>query len=167
MRALVPEFKRIALDAIAIVFEAMGQASAAFASSPSQARENATRIARTAHELEARIEAKQDWDAKADADLDKVIEGVVGALVGDMVGNITTLALKVAFSGDEAAIAELEARASAIEKTVDQAVEKRSAELEARAEGLCERVRELDAVEARIQARLPGDTRLDLITIER
>lgn len=166
MRALVPEVKGIAIDAVAIAFEAVGHASTAFASSPSEARESAERIARTATELQKGIEAKQDWSGKADADLDRIIEGAVGALVGELVGNVTAMALKVALSGDESAVAELEARAESIEKTVEKAVEKRSAELERRAETLCTRLHALDAIEAGIEARLPDGSRLDLVRIE-
>ena len=76
------------------------------------------------------------------------------------------MALKVALSGDESAVAELEARAESIEKTVEKAVEKRSAELERRAETLCTRLHALDAIEAGIEARLPDGSRLDLVRIE-
>ena len=165
MRALVPEVKGIAIEAVGIAFEAVGHASTAFASSPAAARESAERIARTAEELQKGIEAKQDWNATTDADFDRVIKGAVGALVGEMVGNVTAMALKVAFTGDEAAVAELEARADAIEKTVEKAVEKRGKDLERRAERLCSRLRALDAVESRVEARLPDGSRLDLVRI--
>lgn len=165
MRALVPEVKGIAIEAVGIAFEAVGHASTAFASSPAAARESAERIARTSEELKKGIEAKQDWNAKSDADLDRVIEGAVGALVGEMVGNVTAMALKVAFSGDEAAVAELEARADAIEKTVEKAVEKRSKDIERRAGQLCSRLRALDAIESGVEARLPDGSRLDLVRI--
>jgi hypothetical protein len=166
MRALVPEVKAIAIDAVGIAFEAVGHASAAFASSPHQARESAQRIARTARELQEGIEKKQNWSSSSDADLDRLIEGAVGSLVGEMVGNVTGMALKVAFTGDETAIAELEARAAAIDRTVEEAVEKSSSELERRAEALCMRVRALDTIESRIEARLPGDKRFDLIRMQ-
>jgi hypothetical protein len=167
MRVLVHEVKGIAMEAVGIAFEAVGHASTAFASSPAAARASAERIARTAEELKKGIEAKQDWDSNSDADFDRVIEGAVGALVGEMVGNVTAMALKVAFTGDEAAIAELEARADAIEKSVEKAVEKRSEDLERRAEQLCTRLRALDVVESAIEARLPDGSRLDLVRIER
>ncbi len=163
MRSLVPEVKAIAIDAVGIAFEAVGHASAAFASSPQQARESAQRIASTARELQQSIENKQEWSSTSDAELDRLIEDAVGSLVGEMVGNVTGMALKVAFSGDEAAIAELEARADAIDRTVEEAVEQRSNELERRAEALCARVRVLDTIESRIEARLPDGKRFDLI----
>ena len=165
MRALEPEVKAIAIDAVSIAFEAVGHASTVFASSPREARESAERIARTSRELQKGIAAKQHWDSTSDADLDRLIEGVVGSLIGEMVGNVTAMALKVAFTGDETAIAELEARAASIEKTVEEAVEKRGKALEQRAEALCTNIRALDAIESGIEARLPGNARFDLVQI--
>ena len=167
MRALVPEIKAIAIEAVGIAFEAVGHTSTAFASSPREARESAGRIARTSRELQKGIAAKQHWDSTADGDFDRVIEKAVGALIGEMVGNVTVMALKVAFTGDEAAVAELEARAAAIEKTVESAVERHGKELERRADALCARIRDLDAIESRIEARLPGNERFDLIHLRR
>ena len=163
MRALVPEVKAIAIDAVGIAFEAVGHASTAFASSPRAARESAERIARTSRELQKGIAAKQHWDSTTDSDFDRLIEAAVGSLVGELVGNVTAMALKVAFTGDEAAVAELEARAASIEKTVEDAVEASGKELERRAEALCSRLRDLDAIESRLEARLPGNERFDLI----
>lgn len=165
MRMLVPEVKGIAIDAVAIAFEAVAHASTAFASNAAEARASAERITRTAQELEKAIEARQDWHAGADAGLERAIEKAVGALVGDLVGNVTAMALKVALSGDEAAIAELEARADSIEKTVDKAVAKRSGELERRAQALCARLHALDGIESAIDARLPDGSRIDLVRL--
>jgi len=167
MRALIPEVKAIAIDAVGIAFEAVGHASIAFAPSPREARESAERIGRTARELQKGIEAKQDWDSNLDTDFERVIKGAVGSLIGEIVGNVTGQALKVAFSGDEAAVAELEARAQSIEKNVEKAVEQRGKQLEKRADALCERLRTLDAIEARIDARLPDDRRFDLVNVRR
>ncbi len=163
MRALVPEVKAIAIDAVGIAFEAVGHATTAFASSPRAARESAERIARTSHELQKGIADKQSWDSTTDADVDRLVEAAVGALVGELVGNVTAMAFKVAFSGDESAVAELEARAASIEKTVEGAVEASGKELERRADALCARLRDLDAIESRLEARLPGNERFDLI----
>jgi hypothetical protein len=67
---------------------------------------------------------------------------------------------------DPSALAELEARAGSIEKNVEQAVESRSRELEARADALCRQVRDLDAIESRISARLPDGEAINLVRID-
>lgn len=167
IRAIIPEAKALAVDAVAIAFEAVGHVSTAFASDAHQARESAERIARTANELKRSINARDDWGPRSEHEINRLIEGSVGSLIGEMVGNITAQAIKVALSGDEAAVAELEARAESIEKNVEKAVEKRAKELEVRADALCQRAHELDRIESRISARLPDGSALDLIQVKR
>lgn len=167
MRGLVPVVKGIAIDAVAIAFEAVGHTSTAFAESPQRARESAERIARTADEIKRAVENQHTWGSGSEAHIERIIEGAVGTLIGEIVGNVTAQAIKVAFSGDRSAIAELEARAASIEKNVEKAIRKRGKELEARAEMLCERLRGLEDIEARISARLPDGSPLDLIRLRR
>ncbi len=167
IRAIIPEAKALAVDAVAIAFEAVGHVSTAFASDAHQARASAERIARTAEELKRSINARDDWGSQSEHEISRLIEGSVGSLIGEMVGNITAQAIKVALSGDEAAVAELEARAESIEKNVEKAVEKHARELEIRADALCQRAHELDRIESRISARLPDGSALDLIQVKR
>lgn len=167
IRAIIPEAKALAVDAVGIAFEAVGHVSTAFASDAHQARESAERIARTADELKRSINARDSWGPNSDREVEDLIERSVGSLIGEMVGNITAQAIKVALSGDDAAVAELEARAGSIEKNVEKAVEKRAKEIETRADALCERAKDLDRIEAQIDARLPDGSPLDLVRVKR
>lgn len=167
MRELVPEVKKFALDVVSVVFEAVGHASTVFAANSQDARASAERIARTADELRESISLRDSWDPQSEGQIDRIVEGVVGSLIGEVVGNVTAQAIKVALSGDEKAVAELEARASAIEKNVDKVIGKRAKELESRADALCSRVKELDAIEAQITARMPDGKPIDLVRVKR
>jgi hypothetical protein len=167
VRAIIPEAKALAVDAVAIAFEAVGHVSTAFASNAHDARESAERIARTANELKQSINSRDDWGPNSDREISKLIEGSVGSLIGEMVGNITAQAIKVALSGDESAVAELEARAGSIEKNVEKAVDKHAKELEVRADALCQRAHDLDRIESQISARLPDGSAIDLIQVRR
>lgn len=167
IRAIVPEAKALAVDAVGIAFEAVGHVSTAFASDAHQARESAERIARTANELKRAINARDDWGPQSEDEISALIEGSVGSLIGEMVGNITAQAIKVALSGDEAAVAELEARAASIETNVEKAVGKHASALQARADALCQRARDLDRIESQISASLPDGSAIDLIQIKR
>ena len=73
----------------------------------------------------------------------------------------------MALSGDEAAVAELEARAGSIEANVEKAIGKHAKELEARADALCQRAHDLDRIEGQISARLPDGSPIDLIQVKR
>lgn len=167
IRAIIPEAKALAVDAVGIAFEAVGHVSIAFASDAHQARESAERIARTADELKRAINARDDWGPQSEREISELIEGSVGSLIGEMVGNIAAQAIKVALSGDEAAVAELEARAESIETNVEKAVGKHAKELEGRVDALCQRAHDLDRIESQISARLPDGSAIDLIQVKR
>lgn len=166
IRKIIPQAKELAAEAVAIAYEAVAHVSTAFAANAHEARESAQRIARSAEELKQSINARQDWGRHSEREIGQIIEGSVGALIGEIVGNITEQAVRVALSDDPSALAELEARAGSIEKNVEQAVEARAKELEARADALCTQVRDLDAIESRISARLPNGKPFDLVRIE-
>ena len=166
IRRIIPQVKSLAADAVAIAYEAVAHVSTAFAANAHEARESAERIARSAEELKDSINARQDWGRSSEHEIEQLIEGSVGALIGEIVGNVTAQAVRVALSDDPSALAELEARAGSIEKNVEQAVESRSRELEARADALCRQVRDLDAIESRISARLPDGAAINLVRID-
>ncbi len=166
VRELVPEVKELALDVVSVAFEAVGHASTVFSANAQDARASAERIARTADELKKSISVRDSWNPQSEGQIDRIVEGVVGSLIGEVIGNVTAQAIKVAFSGDERTVAELEARASAIEKNVEKVIGRRAKELESRADALCARVRELDAIEAQITARMPDGTPLDLVRVK-
>jgi hypothetical protein len=166
VRALVPEVKGIARDAVAIAFDAVGQVAAAFAHDGAAARRSAEHIAALGREIDRKIADTDHFDHWQDADIDRLVGSTVEAVVPEIIGNVTAEALKVAFTGDEAAAAELEARASGIEKSVDRAVEKQAAALEVRAMGVCSRLRALDRVQSDLDVRLPDGSRLDLVRVD-
>lgn len=166
VRSLVPEVKAIARDAVAIAFDAVGQVAAAFAHDGAAARRSAEHLAALGREIDRKIADTDSFDHWEDADIDRLVGSTVEAVVPEIVGNVTAQALKVAFTGDEAAAAELEARAESIEKSVDRAVAKQAAQLEVRAMGVCSRLRALDRVQSDLDVRLPDGSRLDLVHVD-
>ena len=166
VRSLVPEVKAIAREAISIAFNAVGQVAAAFASNGDAARASAERIARLGREIDRKIADSDSFDHWQDADIDRLVESTVETLVPEIVGNVTAQALKVAFTGDTAAAADLQARADGISKSVDRAVEKQAGELERRALALCPRLRALGRAEGELELRLADGSRLDLVRLD-
>ncbi len=159
VRDLEPDIKAIAREAIAIALEAVTEVSAGFAESPEQARESAIKIQRSAAELDAHIAST---DTISEVEVGAFVGKTVAALIGNLVGNITSQALKVAFSGDGKAAAALEARADGIDKKVEKIAEKRSAALEQRAEAMCPKFRNLQRLERELDVRLPDGQPLRL-----
>jgi cell fate (sporulation/competence/biofilm development) regulator YmcA (YheA/YmcA/DUF963 family) len=166
VRALIPEIKDIARAAVAIAFDAVGQVAAAFSHDADRARASAERIAKLGREIDRKIAETDSFDHWQDADIDQLVDTTVSAVVPEIIGNVTAEALKVAFTGDEAAAAELEARANGIEKSVDRAVEKQAAALEGRVDALCPRLRALEKVENDLDVRLADGSRLNLVRVD-
>lgn len=167
VRDAMPEVKGIAREAIAIALDAVTEVSAAFATDPQAARASAERLARAGRELDRRLADNDRFNEWSDGDVDRLAESIAGTLAGEIAGNVAGQAIAVAFSGDEKAAAELEARADAIEAKVERAVERRSKDLERRAEGLCPRLHALARLESELDVRLDGGRRLDLMRVER
>lgn len=159
VRDLEPEIKGIAREGIAIALDAVVEVNASFSSDPAEARATALRIQRSAAELDQYISTT---DTISEVEVERFVGKTVSALIGGLVGNITAQAIKVAFSGDEKAAAELEARAEGIEKSVEKAAEKRSKALEQRAEALCPKFRALQKLERELEVRLADGTPLRL-----
>jgi hypothetical protein len=167
VRALVPEAKAIALDAIAIAFTAVDEVARAFAG------KDEAGYARTAEKLAtARITARRHveeafegrgWN---DDQVEDLVEQAVQDLVPVLVGEIVSTAVRVALSGDEKAAAELDARAKHLEREIERKVEGRAKELERRAEALCPQLVELDHIEAQLSAELAPGQRFDLIQVD-
>jgi hypothetical protein len=165
VRDTLPEIKAIAHEAISIAFDAVGEVAAAFAKDGDAARASAQRLARTAADLNLRIDASDNFAGWNDKDVERLVEGAVGTLVGEVVGNVAGQAISVALSGDEKAAAELEARANSIDKNVERVVKKRSRDLEARVVGMCPRLHRLAQLEGELDVRLADGSRLDLVSM--
>ncbi|GAA0715916.1 DUF2884 family protein [Dokdonella soli] len=166
VRDALPDVKAITHAAVAIAFEAVGEVSAAFAKDGDAARASALRMARTAHELDQRIDATEGFSDWQGADVDRLVGDAAGSLAGEIAGTVAARAVTVALSGDEKGAAEFEARASNIDKNIDRLVQKRSNELEVRAMGLCSRLRALASLQSALELRLPDGSRLDLVHVE-
>jgi hypothetical protein len=166
VRALIPEVKEIALDAINIAFTAVDEVARMFAGKDDAGYE------RTAEKLAtARIAMRRKVDDAfkgrgwSDDDFDAVVEEAVAQLLPTLIGDIVGTAVRVALSGDEAAARELEARAERMEREIETRVEARAEAIEARAEALCPRLVALDRIEAEVTAELAPGQRFDLITV--
>ncbi len=163
VRALVPEVKAIAVDAVGLASQAILQVTTAFGGSNSE--RVAERIDELTSQLADRIDATDDtadWD---NDEFDEAIDALVSELVPMMTGDIAAVAIKAALTGDEDGIREIEQRAERMEKAIEQNVERRADELEARAEALCPRVKALDELEASLNVRLADNHPLDLLQI--
>jgi hypothetical protein len=97
-------------------------------------------------------------DELFDRDLEKVVDDLVGGLAGSAVSD--------ALSGDPNRVAALEARAKALDATLDKAVQEPAEKLGERAEALCPRFSALDQLQQQFRFRLSGGGRLQLLSLD-
>lgn len=162
IRAMVPEVKAIAVQAVGIATDAVLQVATAFAGNNADAARLA-RIDALGTALVQRIEASVDTADWRDAQFDAAIAEVTAELVPMIVGDIAAVAVTAALSGDEDALAQVEARTASLEHEVEARVEKRAGDIERRADRLCPRVLALDDIESALDLRLADGGRLDLV----
>lgn len=165
IRALVPEVKAIAIDAVAIATEAVTQVAVSLAGRGNSA--SVARIEQLGAELVAKIERADDTREWNGGEFERTIAALTAEVVPALIGDAASIAVQAALSGDARAAQDLEARVQNIEKEIEARIEQRARSLEARAEALCPRLAELDALEAQLELRLAGDGRLDLLQLER
>ena len=164
VRALVPEVKAIAMDAIGIASEAVIQVATTFAGDNS--KQALERVDELTDDLAARVAASNDTAEWDNEEFEEAIEALVGELVPMMMGDIAAVAIQAALTGDTDAAEKLEKRAERMEEAIEQKVERRADELEARAEALCPRVEALDDLEAALTVRLADNRRIDLLEVD-
>lgn len=165
IRGLVPDVKAIAIDAVGIAIEAVTQVAVSFSGRNDSAA--ARRMEQLGAQLVAKIERADDTREWNDGQLERAVTALTAEVVPALIGDASASAVQAALTGDVGAAAELEARMQDIEHEIQARVEPRARALETRAQALCGRLAELDALEAAIEARLDGGGRIDLLQIVR
>lgn len=168
-RAIVPEAKALALDAVDIAFRALERVGVALAGSEESARvELAEKLATSRMLLNRRVEdAFAGRETLGEAEMDALIAEAVESMVPVITGHIVAHAVRVAMSGDEAAAKDLEARAERLGAEIEREIEGRAKEIEARGNALCRRIAALDEIERGFSPTLLDGAPLDLIDVRR
>jgi hypothetical protein len=164
VRALVPEVKAIAIDAVAIATEAVSQVATRLAGDDAGAA--VEKMHAIGERLVERIELADDTRDFDQGGFEREIAALTAEIVPVLVGDVTAAAIKVALSGDVRAARELEQRAQTLERELEQHVERRADALKVRVDALCPRLAALDALEAQLELRLAGGAALDLLQAE-
>lgn len=165
--ALAKDAVDIGLEGVEIAYVAVSEVAQMFQDDARERREIEEKLDRSRAEVRKRINAFADTGTFNEAEIEKLVEDniehVVGDLVGVVVGEIVAEAISIALSGDEAKAKELEARAEALEKTIEIKVEGRAKALEARAEALCERAKLLADLDEAMALKGANGNRIDLL----
>ncbi|GGA11801.1 DUF2884 family protein [Dyella caseinilytica] len=166
VRELVPAMTDIARDGVDIGYAALSTVVATL----SDNSDDRARMLQTLHDRrdEAMHEVDRTlgqglWAAGDDSqlfgeDLGKTVAILVGGIAGDAVSD--------ALSGDSSRVAALEARANALDVTLDKAVQEPAEKLDQRAEALCPRLSALDQLQQQFRFRLSDGGRLQLLSLD-
>ena len=163
LRALMPEVRAIALEAVDIAYTAVSHVMRTFASDSASAERSIARLEDDRKAMRAKIESQAGTPWFDEREFEKVIESTVATVIPEVVGDVTAAAVKAALSGDEHAVEEIERKAERMEKEIERDVEARADVLEKRADQLCPRLTELDRIESSLELRLADGRPLNLL----
>lgn len=165
VRALVPQAKAIARDAVDIAYVAVTEVAAAFSDTADDASTR-KRLGVLRDEFKLRIDdtfEKRPWN---EDEFDSLLERAMGDLMPVVVAEVAGTAIAIALSGDEARAAELEKRAAKIERDIERRIDTQAAQLASRVAALCPMVAKLDRIESGLELRLGDGSRLNLLDVD-
>ncbi|UXI67971.1 YggN family protein [Tahibacter amnicola] len=166
LRALVPQGKAIARDAVDIAFTAVSEVVASLAGEAGQSS-----VRSRMNEIRARIRDGID-DAFEDkpwrqTDFENLVESTVKELLPVIAAEVAGRAVSIALSGDAEAAARLESAAEKLQHDIEKRISTQTQQLAARVATLCPMIAQLDRIESDLDVRLDGGARIDLIGFER
>lgn len=165
VRALVPQAKAIARDAVDIAYTAVSEVAATF----SQTADNAAtrrRLEDLRDEFKLSLNDSFDRRPWSNEQFETLFEKAMADLMPVIIGEVAGTAIAIALSGDEAKAAELERRTSKLEHDIEKRIDTQTAQLASRVAALCPMVFRLDSIESSLELRLEGGGKLDLFALE-
>ncbi|MCQ4164016.1 DUF2884 family protein [Tahibacter harae] len=164
VRALIPQAKGIARDAVDIAYTAVSEVAAAFSSTAdsSAARQ---RLGVLRDEFKQRVDDSFDKNPWNEHEFDQIAEQAMTDLMPVIIGEVVGSAVSIALSGDEAAAKELEQRAEKIERDILRRIDTQTGQLAARVATLCPMMAKLDRLESALDIRVDG-SRINLFDLE-
>lgn len=166
VRALEPEVKSIARDAVEIAVVALSRVIDTFASEANRASFVAELDAMRG-EIDGLIEQTHSTRGARNGEFEAKAKEFAERMAPRIAGEFASQAMTAALSGDETKVAAIEAKADRFEKEIEASVEAPAKALEARANALCPRIKALDLIESEFELRLPDGQPLNLVEVER
>ncbi|MBL8300032.1 MAG: DUF2884 family protein [Rhodanobacteraceae bacterium] len=164
VRALVPQAKAIARDAVDIAYVAVTEVAAAFSNTVDNP-DTRKRLGVLRDEFKLRIDdtfEKRPWN---EDEFDSLVEKAMGDLMPVVIAEVAGSAIAIALSGDEARAAELEKRSAKIQQDIERRVDTQAVQLAARVATLCPMVAKLESLENGLELRLEDGSRLNVLDI--
>jgi len=159
-RAAMPEAQAIGRDAADIAFTVLGEVANGFASDPKVVKQ---KLDRARAQIDARLARSVTATRFNGRDLGNGIGEAVAEVIPSLIGDIVSGAIGAAFGGDASRLKRLDN----LDAQIDARVEPRARALEARAQGLCRRLVDLDRIDDALEFRLPDGQPLGLLQARR
>ena len=160
MQLLVPEMRKVAVEAVDIAFVALTEVARGLSSNPEATvsrLESAHRRVRS--EMTEKPLSLFNDEAKGD-----IVKPHITKFIPDNVGGAISSALSAAFGGEEKA-QEFEKRMNRMEHELEAKVEARAEALEPLAESMCKRLHRIDDLDDSLEYRLPNGDSLQLLRV--
>lgn len=165
VRRLVPEVAAISREGVQMGFDAMTTVTMTFAE-PGQRDAILAKLKRKQAQAIKEIDEGVGSGHWSSDRMTETVAGSVSDSVGELVGSVTSSAVTAALSGDSTKVEALTARANALDKSLNKEMDKRSKDLEARANGICPRLNDLAELQASWKIRTPDGKPLELMTVK-
>lgn len=158
MRALVPEMRHVATEAVDIAFDALTEVARGLSGDPGQ---TVARLEASHRQMRARM-TRSDLALLNEDAMGDVVRPILREYLPEIVGGAVRTAIRAAFStGKEAG--ELKGRMDRMEHALDERVDARAKSLEPLAEAMCARLRRIDAFDDALEVRTADGRPYDLL----
>lgn len=161
MHQLIPEMRRVTVEAVDIAFIALSEVARGLSSTPQatmSSLESAHRRVRL--EMGGRSLALFNDDAMA-----AVVKPILVEYVPQIVGGAVSAALKAVFAGEKER-QQFQIRMDRMKNELDTRVDARAKTLEPLAEAMCQRLRRMDGLDNALEFRLPDGEPLQLLRVD-
>lgn len=165
IRALLPEVQQVSREAIDIAFTALVEVAQTLSGDPAPTVRK-LRQAQALARKELQGNPQRLFGRGHEPDVARIIEPILVDFVPEVTGGAVRLAMRAAFADDKERN-ELAARLQRMQRTLDEKVKARAKTLAPRAEAMCERLRQLDAVDNELEYRLPDGRAIEFLRVRR
>lgn len=163
---LAPKVRAIASQGVDLAAEAVREQARASEPQLAASGELDARLDAVVSDFKARIEnsdSTHDWHGPA---FQQYVNRHVMTLVPLLAGNLVQRSIQVAISGDLAQASELRDQAAHMADSLRSRIRRKLDALKPRVRALCPSVRKMDRLENNLDARLPGGSRLNLLSVD-
>lgn len=160
MHLLVPEMRKVAVEAVDIAFTALTEVARGLSSDPEH---TVSRLEESRRRVRNEMTEKP-LSVFNDEAMGDIVKPIITKFIPTIVGGAVNTALSVAFGGEKKA-QEFEERMNRMERELETKVEARAEKLEPLAEAMCKRLHRIDDLDDSLEYRLPNGDSLQLLRV--